>query len=82
MPRSLMMANPGATMPDLCQCGSLKARQSNVACDACFAAIPKDVRDHFLEKSRNKRGFPSYFDALKKVQRALAEVRKASGVPS
>lgn len=69
-------------MADPCQCGTAKARPNNVACDACFAAIPKDVRDHFLEKSRTKRGAPSYFDALKKVQRALAEVRKASGVPS
>lgn len=66
---------------DLCQCGAAKARQSNVACDACFAAIPKDIRDAFLERSRTKRGAPSYYAALRKVQVALGEVRKAQVTP-
>lgn len=57
-----------------CLCGVIK-QAGHLACPACMAKVPADLRDKFYDLSRNKRGSPSYHATVRRVEAALAEVK-------
>lgn len=63
--------------PALCRCGQQKERAGHLSCPDCMAKVPADLRSEFYRLSRDKRGSPSYWSTLRKVEAALGEIARA-----